>query len=124
MLRQTQNGLVEALVKIRALDIQRRRVLVQAVSLVRTVGAEDIDVRGMDITADRRATAGKGRDERLILLAGLAVEPTEDDILDRQRAGVLLAKREVLLAITLRDLDGVIDVIDRKVLKGDIADAA
>ena len=79
---------------------------------MRPVGRDDVDVRGVDVAAHRRAAACECRDQRLVVRARLAREVAEDDVLDGQRGGELLAQGEVLLAVALRDLDGVVDVVD------------
>jgi hypothetical protein len=70
----------------------------------------------VDIPAHGRAAARKGRDQRLVLPARLAGKPAEDDILDRQLGRILLAQSKVLLAVALRDLDGVVDIVNRHIL--------
>ena len=103
---------VKPLVQVRTLDIQRRLVLVQAVGLARPVGRDDVDVGRVDVPAHRRAAAREGRDQRLVVRARAAREVAEDDVLDGQRRRELLAQGQVLLPVTLRDLDGVVDVVD------------
>ena len=104
--------LIKPLEQIRTLNIQRRRVLIQTKRLMRPIGAMHVDIRGVDIPADRRRTACEGRDERLVILARPSLETAEDDVLYRQLAGELLAQCNVLLPIALGDFNCVIDVVD------------
>lgn len=91
---------------------------------MRAIRTQDIDPRGLDIPTDLVGTTSERRDQRLVILARPSLEPAKHDILNGQHAGELLAERQVLLPVALRDLDGVVDVVDGEVLVGDVADAA
>lgn len=116
--------LINPFIQIRTLHIQPCLVLIQAISLMRPIRTQDINPRRLDVPTDLVRATSKRRDQRLIILARAAPEPAEDDVLDGQHAGELLAEGEVLLAVALGDLDGVVDVVDGEVLVGDVADAA
>ncbi len=104
----------------RAVNVQVVLVLVETVGIARTVGAHDADVGGVDGAAHGRGAAGKGGDLGLVLLARDAAEAPEGDVGDGQRAGMARAEAQVALAVALGDLYGVVDVVDRDVLVGDV----
>lgn len=116
--------LVETLVVIGAGHVQGRPVHVQTVTIPRAVRARDIDTLGADIETSLIRAASQCTNKGLILLAGAAPEILKDDIGDGQGARVLQAERQVLLAVALVDLDGVVDVVDHHAAIGDVADAA
>jgi len=105
-------------------DIQLGHILVEAVRVPGTLGADDVDVQRRDIAADRARTASKSSNEGLVLFAGNAGEAAERDVADGQVARVLLAQRQVLLAVTLGDLHGIVDVVHGHVRVRDVGHAS
>jgi hypothetical protein len=77
---------------------------------IRTIRAPHVNVLNRDILAYCRARTHKVPNQWLILLARRAAEILNRDIRDGQVGGKLVTQRNVLLAITLRDFYGVVDV--------------
>ena len=63
-----------------------------------------------NVRAYLRAAAYQIPDQRVVLLARGALEVPDADVGDGQVGRELVAQRDVLLAVALRDLDGVVDV--------------
>lgn len=103
--------------------VQRSLVEIETVCLVGPVGAQHVKLGRHNVGARRLGAAGKGRDLRLVLAAGRALEVAEDDIGNGERAGVLEAEGQVALAVALVDLDRVVDVVNGPVRVGDVVDA-
>jgi hypothetical protein len=79
---------------------------------IRTAGAPNVNVLEVDVATDSGAGALQVADERVVFLAGSALEVPDGDIRNGQvgRGGV--AQGNVLLAVALRYLNGVVDVVD------------
>jgi hypothetical protein len=85
-----------------------------------TAGTPNINVLKVDIATDSRAGALQVANERIVFLAGSALEVPDGDVRDGQvgRGGV--AQGNVLLAVALRDLDGVVDVVNGHAVVGHV----
>lgn len=88
------------------------------------IRTQDINIRRLDIPTDLVTTTSKSRNQRLVVLARPTRKPPKHDILNRQHRGKLLAEGDVLLPVALGDLNGIVDVVDDEILKGDVADPA
>lgn len=84
--------------------------------------ALDINVADVDVLADGGAGALQVADQRVVLLAGGALEVLDCDVGDGEVGGELVAQRDVFLAVALRDLDGVVDVLNYHAVVGDVGD--
>lgn len=78
----------------------------------------------LNVNADIRTTAHHRATDRIVLVASRTMDVVDPNARDRQVGRVLVAGSEVLLPITLRDFDGVVDVPDEHVLVGDIVDSS
>lgn len=103
-------NLVEAIVWARAVD-SLQVLLVDIVAVgERLARALDVDSLGVDVLAGRCGAAGKGGDVGGIAAVGGAPEVLEQDVRDCQRAWVVVAQRQVLLAVALVHLNGVLNL--------------
>ena len=84
----------------------------------------NINVADIDVLADSRATALQIPNKRIILLARRALEVLDRDVFDGEVGRKLVAQRDVLLAIALSNLDGVVDVADRHAVVSHVGDLA
>lgn len=83
----------------------------------------DINIMKSDIAANFRTRADDISRVRRIFLASSAVEVRHLDIADREIRRELVAEREILLPVALRDLHSVVDVVDEHAVVGDVVDA-
>lgn len=83
-----------------------------------------IDVLDLNVTAHTRAAAHQVSHEGIVLLAGGAVEVADVDVGDGEIGRILVAQREVLLAVALGDFDGIVDIGDSHGVVGDVGDGA
>jgi hypothetical protein len=70
----------------------------------------DINVANVDVLAHRRTRALQVPDKRVVFFARGALEVLDRDIFNRQIRRKLVAQRDVLLPIALRDFDRVVDI--------------
>ena len=77
-----------------------------------------------NIRADFGVAADNITADGLVLGACCAVNIRHGNIIDRQAGRELVAKGQVLLAITLCDLNGIVDIGDRHVEVCDVIDTA
>jgi hypothetical protein len=87
-------------------------------------GRLDIDVADLDILAHRRTRALQIPNKRVVFLTCRALEVLDLDIADSQIRRELIAKRDVLLSVALRDLDRVVDIVNNHSIVGHILDFA
>lgn len=92
--------------------------------ILRPIRRAHIDPTELDVRASSIAAAPDIPADILVLAAGGALDVTDDHVPDLQTARELLAQRQVLLAVALRDLDGVVGVVDRHGVVDDVLDAA
>ena len=111
---QATCALIESQRWPRAIDIQLRSIHVQAVGKVRPIGTQHIDSRCHNIAAHLRARACESSNFWLVLLACLALEVLEYDIIDGQWRWKFKAESQVRLSVALVNLDGVVNVIDEE----------
>lgn len=118
--------LVASLVRRGAVDaVQQRLVDITASELVLDAAwGRDSDVGQGDVAAHALAAADDVAGDGLVLAARLAVHVGDGDVADGERGWEFVAQRQVLLAVALRHLDRVVDVVDRHGVVGDVADAA
>lgn len=83
-----------------------------------------VDVADVDVLAYGGAGALQVPNERIVLLACRALEVLNRDIGNGELGGELVAKRNVLLAIALCDLNGVIDISHRHTVVRDVGHLA
>lgn len=74
----------------------------------RLTRASDLDVLGLNVGASSCRAAGKGSDVRSIAAVCSTLEVLEQNVRDGQRARVVVAQCQVLLAVALIHLNGVL----------------
>ena len=89
----------------------------------RPVRTRDIDIIQRDITASVRTRANDVARIRRILVTRDTSQVPDLNITDSQTGGKLIAERQVLLAIALRNLDGVVHIRHRQSVVRDVVDA-
>lgn len=84
--------------------------------------ALDVNICNGNIVTHCRARAHQIPDKWIILLARGALEILDGDVGDGQLGWKLVTQRNVLLAVALRDLNGVVDVGELHSVIGDVLD--
>lgn len=95
-----------------AVHIQLGLVHVQTVRIVGSRRAHDINILDGNVGAHSLARAHEHANIGVIVVARGARQVLDKDIRDNQRAGVLQAQRQVLLAIALGDFNGIVDIVN------------
>jgi hypothetical protein len=91
---------------------------------IRSIWALHINILNLKITANRRARANQIPDLRLILLTRRTAEVPDRNVANSKLGRKLIAQRNILLPIALRDFDGVVDVRKHHGVVGDVLDGA
>ena len=98
--------------------------LITSKQVLRTTRSHDREVRDGDVGANIRVAADDVAADRVIRVRRGTVEVFEVDVGNGEAGRKLIAQGEVVLAVALGDLHGVVDLVDEHVFVGDVADAA
>lgn len=72
----------------------------------------DVDVTQLDVRADVRIAADHVTGDRRVLVTRRALEVAHRDVADGEIRWKLVAQGQIILAVALRDFDGVVNVLD------------
>jgi len=117
--------LIATLVGRRAIDTMQQTLIHITASkfILDPIRRNDSDIVQCDVGANIRTAANHITTDRLVLGARSTMHVVDRHAGDGEIGWVFVAKREVGLAVALRDFDGVVDIGDGDVLVRDVVNA-